>query len=213
MSQGRQASNDPRDTRQRLLDAAWRIVCSEGLRSATSRRIAGMADANLGAITYYFGSKDRLLAEAAVAHLERWTQPLAGALLGDEADGGDRTEPVITSLLRMLQGGVTEARGMLEAVIARDVDDQVRAMMRQHLSAFQHVVADLIARQQERGEIPATVRPEAMAGMFTAFALGLMAQQIIGANPVPIPDIVGQLLNLLAIDRAESLNPRSGNSP
>jgi AcrR family transcriptional regulator len=185
-------------------------VCSEGLRSATSRRIAGGADANLGAITYYFGSKDRLLAEAAVDHLERWTQPLAGALLGDEADGGDRTDAVITSLLGMLQGGGTEARGMLEAVIARDVDDQVRAMMQQHLSAFQHVVADLMARQQERGEIPVTVKPEAMAGMFTAFALGLMAQEIIGANPVPVPDIVGQLLHLLAIGRAQSLKPRSG---
>jgi AcrR family transcriptional regulator len=190
-------------TRQRLLDAAWAIVLDEGLRSATSRRITERADANLGAITYYFGSKDALLAEAAVARMELWTQPLAGALLGDERDGGNRTDVVIASLLGFLQD-LPDAPGLFEVMFARDGSDDVRAMMQTHLSGFQRTVAGLMTRQRRRGELPASVQPKAMAGVFTAFALGLMAQEVIGANPASIAAMVGQLLALLAAGAASA---------
>jgi hypothetical protein len=37
-----------------------------------------------------------------------------------------------------------------------------------------------------------------MAGMFTAFALGLLVQDLVDANPAPVSEIVGQLLALLS---------------
>ena len=82
-------------------------------------------------------------------------------------------------------------------MLARDVADAVRDAMRHHLTTFQEVVADVMARRQQRGEIPESVTPIAMAGMFTAFAIGLLAQDSIGANPAPMADVVGQLLALL----------------
>jgi AcrR family transcriptional regulator len=189
------------DTRRRLIQAAWTVMRTDGVRAATSRRVTETAGANLGAITYYFGAKDRLLAEAAIAGLDSWMRPLGEALLGDERDGGDRTGAVIASVLELLGGGRDNAWALLEALLARDVPDDVRRSVADHLSTFQAMVADLMRRERRRREIPASVNPDAMAGMFTAFALGLMAQEVIGANPAPIPDIVGQLLALLALAR------------
>jgi len=184
-------------TRERLLDAAWAILRTEGLRAATSRRIAAGAGANLGSITYYFESKDKPVAQAAVANMQSWTKPLSNALLADERDAAGRTPLVIATLLAHLQDAQADARAWLEVVLARDVAEAVRDAMRHHLTTFQEVVADVMARRQQRGEIPESVTPIAMAGMFTAFAIGLLAQDSIGANPAPMADVVGQLLALL----------------
>ena len=52
---------------QRLVMAAIRCVERHGLDAATTRRITEDAGANVAAINYYFGSKDRLI-EVALAH-------------------------------------------------------------------------------------------------------------------------------------------------
>lgn len=196
-------------TRERLLESTWRIIRDEGLRAATSRRIADVAGANLGAITYHFGSKDALISEAAVAGMSAWTKPMTDALLHDEHDGGDRTGAVIGSLLGLLETGGADARALLETAVAQDVDDVVNDTLRSHLSDFQHVVADLIRRQQERGEVTESVEPDAMAGFFTAVALGLITQEVIGANPAPIPEIVGELLKLLTESKPQTTSRSS----
>ena len=185
-------------TRARLLDATSRVIAAEGLRAATSRRITAKAGANLGAITYYFGSKNSLVAEAVVAQMQAWTQPLADALQADEQDDGGRTGAVIAALLARLGRNKREVRGVLEAVLAPDLGRDVCDALQAHLSSFQHVVADLIRHRQDGGEVPETVRPDAMAGMFTAFALGLLVQDLVDANPAPVSEIVGQLLALLS---------------
>jgi TetR/AcrR family transcriptional regulator, regulator of cefoperazone and chloramphenicol sensitivity len=51
------------DTRERLLDAAGRVFAEHGYRDATIREICKQAGANLAAVNYHFGGKDRLYAE------------------------------------------------------------------------------------------------------------------------------------------------------
>jgi AcrR family transcriptional regulator len=51
-------------TRMRLLDAAREVFSRHSFQGATVREICRLADANLAAVNYHFGSKDGLLAEA-----------------------------------------------------------------------------------------------------------------------------------------------------
>jgi len=51
-------------TRQRLLDAAREVFSQHSFQGATVREICRLADANVAAVNYHFGSKDGLLAEA-----------------------------------------------------------------------------------------------------------------------------------------------------
>ena len=51
-------------TRQRLLDAAREVFSQHSFQGATVREICRLADANVAAVNYHFGSKEGLLAEA-----------------------------------------------------------------------------------------------------------------------------------------------------
>ena len=58
------------ETRQRLLEAAGEIFAEKGFQAATVRDICGRAGANLAAVNYHFGDKERLYVEV-ICHAHR----------------------------------------------------------------------------------------------------------------------------------------------
>lgn len=54
----------PDDTRSRLLDAAGYVFADKGFQPATVREICQAANANIAAVNYHFGDKERLYIEA-----------------------------------------------------------------------------------------------------------------------------------------------------
>jgi Transcriptional regulator len=50
--------------RERILDVTVEIIATEGIQNVTIRKIASLADVNVAAINYYFGSKDSMINEA-----------------------------------------------------------------------------------------------------------------------------------------------------
>lgn len=57
---------DGETTRQRLLQAAGQIFAQRGYADATSKEICAQAGANVAAVNYYFGGKDKLYEEVLV---------------------------------------------------------------------------------------------------------------------------------------------------
>jgi AcrR family transcriptional regulator len=51
------------DTRERILDVAERLFMASGYEATSMRMITGLAEVNLAAINYHFGSKEALLRE------------------------------------------------------------------------------------------------------------------------------------------------------
>jgi AcrR family transcriptional regulator len=60
------------NTRNRLLDAAEQLVAQQGYANTSLRQIAAKAEANLAAVKYHFGSKEKLVSEM----LSRRIEPL-----------------------------------------------------------------------------------------------------------------------------------------
>jgi TetR/AcrR family transcriptional regulator, regulator of cefoperazone and chloramphenicol sensitivity len=65
------AENDLDTTRVRILEAAGQIFADRGFEATTVRDICQAAGANVAAVNYYFGDKERLYIEA-VVRAHRW---------------------------------------------------------------------------------------------------------------------------------------------
>ncbi len=183
-------------TRAALLQGALDTVRAHGVSSATSRRIASAAGANLAAITYWYGSKDALVAEAIFGDLER---RLAPVLAGLEAD-----EPPVTRLMGALRG--------LTAELERSADDVPLYLDALVLAAGpsplaergRRLVADLRARLAavirvlvSEGAVAAWIEPEAMASLLIAAANGTALQTRLDPEGPAVSAVAAQLANLL----------------
>ena len=65
-------SPDSLATKSRLMDVAERLFADHGFDAVSLRQITAEAGANLAAVNYHFGSKDRLT----MAVVKRWLKPL-----------------------------------------------------------------------------------------------------------------------------------------
>lgn len=109
------------DTRERILDAAEQLFMAHGYDGTSMRQITGVAEVNLAAVNYHFGSKELLIQEVFKRRLEWLNQERLRVL--DELERKAAGKPLKPSqivdgffgtLLRMAQddtrGGVTFLR-------------------------------------------------------------------------------------------------------
>ena len=76
----RQKAPDPTPgTRERLLDTAERLFAARGFAGTSVREITDAAGANLGAVNYYFRSKENLYAEVFARRAALLREPIVAA--------------------------------------------------------------------------------------------------------------------------------------
>ena len=175
------------DGRARLLDATCQLIASEGIGAATSRRITDVAGENLAAITYYFGSKNTLVAEALVAEVERLVEPAMRTLEGD-GDPVQRLMGAITYLLRTFAGEHDRTpvylAALLDAARGAGGATELIGRLRSRLAA---VVGELLAE----GAVPPWVDAEATAALIIASANGIAMQVCVDPDGRPQPVELG----------------------
>ena len=78
---------DHDERRERIAEAAWRVIEREGSEGANLRRIAREAGYTTGVVTHYFRDKRELMAFAFGLVVERSTSRMAGAAAEAGAEG------------------------------------------------------------------------------------------------------------------------------
>lgn len=138
------------DTRSRLLEAAGRTFAELGFRNATVREVCRRAGANIAAMHYHFGGKERMyaavLADTAQKALEKY--PIGGDV-GPDAPAQARLEAFIRNYMERLldEGrpawfGQLLAREMFEPTAA--LDELARTFARPQFERLSGIVAELI---------------------------------------------------------------------
>lgn len=192
------------DTRTRLLDAARRCIAAKGLAATTSRDITATANANLAAITYHFGSKEELVAQALHQGLRDWLRPALDVLTGD-GDPATRAVRTIETLLRTFEEQRDDALGHLQALVEAPRIEQLHLGLSELWSELRAVLADEIRSMQAGGQLDDWIRPEAMAGLIVAVATGLVLQVTVDPHSPPLEEMAAQFGSLLLA--ARSPNP------
>ena len=184
-------------TPDRLREAAWSLVRDEGLPAATSRRITEAAQANLGAITYHFGSKDALIGEALVEQMRQWSAPLTNALSAQGSDADARIAAAVQALLDAFSVRRDEVIAIVRALMSDENLPGVADAVTEWLAEFRAVVSAVMTQQQATNLVPPEVEPDAMAGVFTAFGMGVITQAAVDRAPPDTGVVISQFLLLL----------------
>jgi AcrR family transcriptional regulator len=183
-------------TRHRLVQATQDCLGRQGLAATTSRHIAEAADANLAAITYYFGSKDELVAAALLESLRDWLAPTIEVLAG----GGEpvqRTMSAIQTLMVTFDQHRADAPVYLEALLQAPRMEPLRRGLLGLWDDLRRVLADQMRAMQGAGTLPSWVKPEAMASLFIAVANGLVLQVAVDPGGPELEAMAGQFGGLL----------------
>jgi AcrR family transcriptional regulator len=93
------AENSATRTRERILDAAERLFAEHGLEGVSTRDITALAEANVGAINYHFGSKEGLVFAVFDRRLTPVTEERLAALDEVERSAG-KAAPKAEAVLR-----------------------------------------------------------------------------------------------------------------
>ncbi len=191
-------SRDSRDTgtRTQLVEAAQACLRSHGLAHTSSRAIADAAGANLGAITYYFGSKDHLVAAALAEELRSWTRPVID-LLADAGDPATRLLEAVNTLNETFEQQRDRAPGLLEVFLHAARDPDTSSPVAQIWSNLRAQLAGVITELRDTGSIPGWVAPDAMAALILAVGAGTVVTATVQPDRVDHRAIAAQFASLL----------------
>ncbi len=188
------------ETRQRLLDATRRCVRHRGLARTTSRDITGEAEVNLAAITYHFGSKDELVAEALLEGLQEWLAPALDALAGAD-DPGSGMLAAMQALTATFEDHRDEAPAYLEALVQAPRLPDLHAGVVELWADLRRLLAAQIADLRQAGSLGDWVEPEAMAALLLAVANGVVLQASVDPDGPELTAVAGQFAGLLLAAR------------
>lgn len=162
------------DTRAALLAAGKELFARRGYDGASIRAITARAGANLGAVTYHFGSKRALY----TAVLEAELAPIRDAVVAiaeGEGTALDRMCAVVAAYFRLLAEHPDLPRLLIQEIAAgRIPPDPVTGI-------FQ-TIAGALGRLQAEGERDGTVRP----GDPLLTALSVLAQPVYMSLVAPV---------------------------
>jgi AcrR family transcriptional regulator len=188
------------ETRQRLLEATRECLGRKGLAATTSRDIARTAGANLAAITYYFGSKEELVAAALLDALRDWLSPTL-EVLGRPGEPAERTLTAIQTLTTTFESHRADAPLYLEALVQAPRMGELHRGLLGLWAELRELLVGQMSELQAGGALPGWVQPDAMASLLIAVANGLVLQVSLDPGGPSLEAMAGQFGGLLLAAR------------
>jgi AcrR family transcriptional regulator len=178
--------------RDALLEGALQCLEELGYGEVTTRDIAQAAKANVASITYHFGSKDALIAEALAEGFRRWLAEFTSRVT---RTGAANREARLQSAVRALGESIKSHAGMARAFIAALSRAPHDEHLRDVLGASYRETRTSIAAFLELGE---GEQGELLAGILIAMFDGLLIQWLIDPEQgtrdlAQLPSLLGTL--------------------
>jgi len=193
-----------RDTRRRILDAAFGVFAEKGYHAATMDEIAERAGVSKAAVYLYHPSKQALFTTILQGRLEQFRVLIDGAGLttpgGRAADLRRIAEEVVARALAPIKEDRQAVPLYLEYLTAAlRGDAEAGAGLRQLYGELRRRARELLADLQQRGLIRDSVDPGAAGAAVIAVFEGLALQALLDPEALPFRRLV-RLLSDLIID-------------
>ena len=175
---------DPTHTRQRILEATFRRLVSEGYAALSVREIAKDAGVNHALINYHFGSKDQLVIDV----LDTVNQRLLSRQASMYESGGGFAQKW-ASARRFYEDDLASGFVRLQAELwaASLSNPGLREKFLPRLLAWKKLVLGAVreavaALQADGGKLPPPFTPEVIACWISEFWLGMEFADLLGVK-------------------------------
>ena len=163
------------DKAQRIVEAMRVTVGRHGAAGATFDRVAKEAGVSRGLLHYYFGTKERLLAETV-----RHDAGLRLAQLQQRLSGANSIDAIVEALVSQLEEFVHEDRDhqavLYEMYSASRRNEEIRDELGRLYANMRANVARLLSEKGAAGIVELRAEPEAIASVLFALADGFELQ-------------------------------------
>jgi AcrR family transcriptional regulator len=162
---------------QRIVEAMRSSVARRGVAGSTFDHVAREARVSRGLLHYYFGTKERLLAEVVRRDCE-----LRMVALDEQLAKAHDADGVIDGLVESLKRFVSEEPEFITLVFELFTlsrrNEEIAVEFAELLRRTREHVADLLARKQSEGALRLRAEPGAVADVLFALADGICMRML-----------------------------------
>jgi AcrR family transcriptional regulator len=180
------------DTKTALLQAAKRLVAERGYEGTSVRELAAVSGANLAAVNYHFGSREKLLDQAILESFLEWTDSVVRAN-ARTVEGDPDAAPLgqMAAAARPLIDALPQRRPMfvlfLEALLRAQRSPELRSQLAAHYAEQRRRVGEMVTAGAPALE-PTPRGLEVIASYLLATADGLLLQSLLDPEAIPSGD-------------------------
>jgi AcrR family transcriptional regulator len=162
---------------QRIVEAMRSSVARRGVAGSTFEHVAREARVSRGLLHYYFGTKERLLAEVVRRDCE-----LRMVALDEQLAGAHDADGVIDALVQSLRRFVKDEPEFITVVFELFTlsrrNDEIAVEFAELLRRTRERVAELLARKQAEGALRLRAEPGAVADVLFSLADGVSMRML-----------------------------------
>lgn len=171
--------------RRQILDAARRCFTRDGFHATSMQHLFAEAGLSPGAVYRYFDGKDAIIAAIAAEALSEVSATFADRRDGDPP-GLDGVLDLVLQTDRPPLSGSRESAALLVQIWAEALRSPALA---EHLAQVRDgardVLADLVERHRERGNLPSGAPAEQVADVLIALVDGYLVQRAVYGDADP----------------------------
>ena len=143
------AKKSTRNTKSRIVDAAWKLFYEQGYENTTVEEIIALSATSKGSFYHYFGSKDDLLGSLAYLFDEKYEE-LAGGAVG-EKNAIDALLYLNKELFAMIENRIDIS--LLSRLLSTQLTVQGGKQLLDRDRVYFKLLRRIVAEGQARGEI------------------------------------------------------------
>jgi AcrR family transcriptional regulator len=186
------------DTREALLDAAKQLVAEHGYAGTSVRDLATASGANIAAVNYHFGTREKLLNQAVLELFLEWSERVGRHGPSNPQDEplqqlAARARPMIEDISSMQPAFVVFLEALLQS---RRSPELHRQLVEHYAEQRRRVVEEMLATAGAHEQSPRAL--EVAASYMLAVADGMQLQALLDPDAVPTGDELAALYEGLA---------------
>ncbi|MBE6603285.1 MAG: TetR/AcrR family transcriptional regulator [Ruminococcaceae bacterium] len=164
------AKKSTRNTKSRIVDAAWKLFYEQGYEDTTVEEIIALSGTSKGSFYHYFGSKDDLLGSLAYLFDEKYEELACGEAV--EKNAIDALLYLNRELFAMIENRIDLS--LLSRLLSTQLTVQGGKQLLDRNRVYFRLLRRIVAEGQARGEITEAMTASEIVRLYAMTERGLL---------------------------------------